>query len=333
MSDLGLSTGAHSADADTSAARFAGASAGWARFSVGREVRALDLIRHLLGSKPAATRVFAEHRAYAVSTGAERMLQQQTLLHRDDMVEIRWPQRDVAAQRPATAAATQRAAAPRALEVYWEDPFALAVEKCAGELVHSDGSDKPALISRVFDYVSAAGGMYAQPVQRLDEDTTGIVLVSKAPDFQPLFDELVAGHDLCKIYLAVVEGSISASAFTIDAPIARDRHDARKMRVGKTGKPSQTKVAVLAQSRGRSLVACRLMTGRRHQIRVHLAHIHHPIVGDALYGAPGCPLMLHAYREHFCHPVTGEPVEIQTTWPSRFSTFFSPVLFGEDVFS
>ncbi|MBQ1839777.1 MAG: RNA pseudouridine synthase, partial [Atopobiaceae bacterium] len=95
----------------------------------------------------------------------------------------------------------------------------------------------------------------------------------------------VAGHQMSKRYLAVVRGSLPKDDWLeLDGPIARDRHDARKMRVGRTGKPSLTRVRTLAHSGGRSLVLVELLSGRRHQIRVHLAHAGHPIVGDALYG-------------------------------------------------
>ena len=108
----------------------------------------------------------------------------------------------------------------------------------------------------------------------------------------------------------------------IDKPIARNRHDSRKMRVGASGKPSQTRVKVLKRLKSRrglparSYIDVELLTGRKHQIRVHLASERHPLVGDELYGTPRpCGLMLHAHSVSFTHPVTGEHIHIEAPCP------------------
>lgn len=234
-----------------------------------------------------------------------------------------------------------RVASPRSDEpvrVLWHDRFALAADKPAGLLVHTDGTDAPTLTARVQGALAreaAKNGWplvpVAQAVNRLDVDTSGIVLFSLTQEFQPAFDALVAhAHDgrMHKRYVAIVEGAFPRAPRIIDAPIARDRHHAGRMRVGPTGKPSRTRVACLDVRGGHSLVACELLSGRRHQIRVHLAHVGHPIVGDALYGG-GRPrtkagLMLHASHVDFEHPVTGKQVTIDADWPSRFARLFAP---------
>ena len=240
------------------------------------------------------------------------------------------------------------------LHVLYEDDFALAVDKPSGLLVHGDGSGADTLTGRVEDYLAAGEGLLSpQAVQRLDAETTGVVLFSKAAEFQGLFDALVADHALMqKRYLALVEGAYPKTHDRIDAPLARDRHDARRMRTCSRGQGQDalTYVERLATTPdGRfSLLLLTLGTGRKHQIRVHLASRGFPVVGDALYGGAGmdelpgrvlgfgararsarpmapasravadCPLMLHAWRESFAHPVTGEPLVITSSGYERF---------------
>ncbi len=217
-------------------------------------------------------------------------------------------------------------------DVLWQDRFCLAVCKPCDLLVHGDGTAAPTLTRRVEAFLAAqaCSGHWSVPpvpqaLQRLDVSTSGIVWFSLTKEFQSAFDALVASHAMDKCYLAVVEGTVGWDVRDLRQPIARDRHDARRMRVGKTGKTAHTRVACLSRSGGRTLVACRLLTGRRHQIRVHLAHAGYPIAGDELYGCAATDgLMLHAYRTAFTHPITYERVLLQTDWPARFTKLFSP---------
>lgn len=209
--------------------------------------------------------------------------------------------------------------------VITHDPYFLAANKPAGILVHGDGTGAATLTDQVAAWLLARGSeARPQALQRLDVPTTGLVLFSLNKATQPAFDALVAGHDLRKRYLAVVQGRFPG-ARTINAPIGRDRHDARRMRVSRTGKPARTRVEVLARRAGCSLLLVELETGRRHQIRVHLASLGFPLVGDELYGGAhsvggraASGLALHAWREDFVHPVTGAPVALRTPWPERF---------------
>lgn len=300
---------------------------------------AAELLREATGSKRSAARVLAEGRASVF--GAP--LRPADALRPGDVVEVTWgapvaPAGEraagPAAATPAPAAAMPAPAAGPDLLVLWEDPFALAVEKPAGLLVHSDGTGADTLTGRVRAHLAAAGSPAAgsaQALQRLDEETTGVVLFSKAPDFQPAFDELVAGHAMGKRYLAVVRGRLSGGPFELTGPIARDRHDARRMRVGATGKPSLTRVLPVECRGGATLVGCELGSGRRHQIRVHLSAAGHPILGDSLYGGGPGPLMLHALEESFAHPVTGAPVRVRTPWPARLLPAFPEREVGWDA--
>lgn len=214
------------------------------------------------------------------------------------------------------------------VDVVFRDRILLAVDKPAGLLVHSDGTTTPSLASFVQSLMAGEGlSAVAQPVQRLDVETTGLVLFSLTEEFQPALDAQVAGHEMHKCYLAMIDGRIPGSEgawLELDGPIARDRHDARKMRVGHCGKPSRTLVRTLTSRSGRTLLEIELATGRKHQIRVHLAHVGHPIVGDALYGGrrDSSGLMLHAWKERVQHPLTGERLELQTSVPNRFVRVF-----------
>jgi 23S rRNA pseudouridine1911/1915/1917 synthase len=198
----------------------------------------------------------------------------------------------------------------------------LAANKPAGMLVHGDGTGVRTLTDDVAAWVVAHGGdALPQALNRIDVATTGLVLFSLAEETQPAFDALVAGHDMDKRYLAVVEGRLKGPR-DVTAAIGRDRHDARRMRISASGKPAVTHLRPLASSGRRTLVEARIETGRRHQIRLHLASMGTPIMGDALYGRQGADieggLALHAWRLSFEHPVTGERLTLEAPWPPRF---------------
>ena len=218
----------------------------------------------------------------------------------------------------------------RAPEVVYEDEWLLAANKPVGLIVHGDGTGAPTLTEAVRAHLMGEGREQAaaqlQAVQRLDAETTGLVLFSLDKTVQPALDALVASHDgIEKRYLAIVRGEVPESLHAIDAAIARDRHDAR------SGKPSRTRVRLLGVTGPRrarlSLLELTLETGRRHQIRVHLASLGYPIMGDSLYGVPAdrggrTPLMLHAAAETLAHPVTGERLELFVPYPERYSVYF-----------
>lgn len=215
--------------------------------------------------------------------------------------------------------------------VLYADDTVLAVDKPAGIIVHGDGTGASTLTDAVRQLLADEGRERAaeelQALMRLDRDTTGIVLFSLSKATQPLFDRLIAERKIGKRYLAAVEGSPAWDRRTFDAPIGRDRHDSRKMRVSRTGKPSSTEASVLARHRdsaGRpiALLDVLLKTGRKHQIRVHLSAAGFPIMGDALYNPHakrGAQLMLHASHMSFEHPLTGKHIVISTPYPARFA--------------
>ena len=278
-----------------------------------RSVSAVALVQGLLQSKAVTSRVFAR----AQLTRGGEPLTRHDRLETGEQVRLAFHR-----ERHEAPAATQLP------QVIYRDPLMLAVDKPAGLLVHGDGSETQTLTDQVSALLASEDSpAVPQAVQRLDVETTGVVLFSLTEEFQPTLDALVAGHGMRKRYLAVVEGKLKGTKDAwrvLNKPIARDRHDARKMRVGGSGKPALTRVRTLAMREGRSLLLVELGTGRRHQIRVHLAHAGHPILGDILYG--GCPhhdgLMLHAWQEELAHPITGEHVTLQAPYPARFARLF-----------
>lgn len=223
------------------------------------------------------------------------------------------------------------------LRILYEDDWLLAVDKPAGIIVHGDGTGTRTLTDHVRAYVAEQRGAAAvaelQALQRLDRDTTGVVLFSLSKRTQAAFDRLIAMRAIQKRYLAIACGRTPATQ-TMQQPLGRDRHDSRRMRVSRTGKPAHTEAVRLAcaQARGAvySLLSVDLHTGRKHQIRVHLAHAGFPLVGDTLYGGPSARagLMLHASELSFTHPVTDEPVRIRAPWPARFDAWFSEAQAG-----
>ena len=223
------------------------------------------------------------------------------------------------------------------LRILYQDEWIVAVDKPAGIIVHGDGTGRETLTDHVRAWLLQEGrereAVELQPLQRLDRETTGIVLFSTSKEAQPAFDALIAGRGMEKRYLAIVCGGFPREPQTFDDPIGRDRHDARRMRVSATGKPALTEARRLAyaaaDARGpeRSLLVVDLHTGRRHQIRVHLSHAGYPILGDELYGRSSAReleqgLMLHASEEAFDHPKTGRHVCIATPYPERFEALF-----------
>lgn len=282
--------------------------------------QARALAQNLLNSKTQVGRVFARGQ---LTRGSE-VLKPQVRLATGDMVRLGF-------HREQHTAPT----ASRTPHIIYRDPILLAADKPAGLLVHGDGTAAETLTAQVHALLASEGSLAVpQAVQRLDVETTGLTLFSLTEEFQPALDAQVAGHDMRKRYLAVVAGRLAGSEDdwrVLDGPIARDRHNARRMRVGSYGKPALTRVRTLTACDGFSLLLVELGSGRRHQIRVHLAHAGHPLVGDSLYGGLRYRdgLMLHAWEEHLTHPVTGERLKFRGAYPARFARLFCEPLSGQ----
>ena len=188
-------------------------------------------------------------------------------------------------------------------EVY-QDQHLIVVNKPEGMKTHGNQPDEIALLNHVSAYV----GQTCYVVHRLDMETSGLVLFAKNPFILPILNRLLEKKEIAREYWALVEGRVESKELIFRDKIGRDRHDRRKRVVdSKKGQYAETQVSRLKQFPNKtSLVRCKLKTGRTHQIRVHLSHHKHPILGDPLYNTQSktSRLMLHAFRLSFTHPLT-----------------------------
>ena len=203
------------------------------------------------------------------------------------------------------------------VRILYEDELILAVSKPAGMIVHPDNKGKTGTLANAVAayYLRTGQHCTVRPIHRLDEGTSGIVLFSKCPFFQPKLDQALARKQIARTYLAVVSGVMKPKdRLTLDKPIGRDRHNAKAYRISPTGKPAVTHVEVLRcrQKEKQTLVRCQLETGRTHQIRVHLASIQRPVVNDPLYNPRPVQgrMKLHAWKCAWTDLVSGRQVEI-----------------------
>ncbi len=227
---------------------------------------------------------------------------------------------------------TELVAQEIALDVVYEDDDLLVVNKPKGLVVHpsaghEDGTLVNALLHHCGDSLSGINGEKRPGiVHRIDMDTTGLLIVAKN-DFahQHLSDQL-KDHTLCRTYECIVRGGFKADEGTVNAPIGRHPTDRKRMAVtAKNSREAVTHWRVLERFGQYSYVQCRLETGRTHQIRVHMAHIGHPIAGDPVYGIKKAELgltsqCLHAKELTFIHPRTQEKITVSCPLPSEFET-------------
>lgn len=223
-------------------------------------------------------------------------------------------------------------AQPIPLEVCYEDADVIVVNKPKGLVVHpapghADGTLVNALLAHCGDSLSGIGGEKRPGiVHRIDKDTSGLIIAAKNDAAHAALAAQLKDHSLARTYICLVCGRIRDDAGTIDAPIGRHPTDRKKMAVTQKGSRSAvTHWEVIARYRGYTHIRCRLETGRTHQIRVHMAHIGHPLLGDALYGAPSpdkglSGQCLHARELKFIHPRTGEHVVVSTDLPEYFTS-------------
>ena len=218
------------------------------------------------------------------------------------------------------------------LDIVYEDTDVIVVNKPVGMVVHPapghpDGTLVNALLYACGDTLSGVGGALRPGiVHRIDRDTSGLIIAAKNDSAHLALSEQLRDHSLARVYEAVVIGNLPEDTGTVDAPIARHPVDRKRMAVRPEGRPAVTHWRVLARCSGYTHTECRLETGRTHQIRVHMAHIGHPVLGDPVYGGQrkGFPELagqcLHARRLTFRHPRTGETVTLSCPLPDYFQS-------------
>jgi 23S rRNA pseudouridine1911/1915/1917 synthase len=228
--------------------------------------------------------------------------------------------------------------------VVHEDPQVVVVDKPAGLVVHP-GAGHPTgtlvngLAARFPDLAAAGAGDPTRPgiVHRLDKDTSGLLAVARTPAAYVSLVAQLQDRSMTRRYLTLVWGHVEAGEGLVDAPIGRGVSDPTRMTVSATGKDARTRYTVLARHDGpvpTSLLSCRLETGRTHQVRVHLAAIGHPVVGDRRYGGkrPGLSAgrgFLHACGLAFDHPATGQRVEFTSPLPADLQSVLDDLTSGD----
>ena len=207
------------------------------------------------------------------------------------------------------------------LDIVFEDSDVIVVNKPKGLVVHPspghpDGTLVNALLYHCGDSLSGIGGeLRPGIVHRIDRDTSGLIIAAKNDFSHQRLAAQLQDHTLARIYHCIVTGNLREDSGTVDAPIGRHHTDRKKMAVVADGRNAVTHWRVLERYQGFTYVECRLETGRTHQIRVHMAHTGHPILGDTVYGnkkpVPGLQgQCLHAVGLQFIHPRTEELVEL-----------------------
>ena len=201
------------------------------------------------------------------------------------------------------------------LEIPWEDPYLAVLEKPAGISVYGEGRPNIAgiLAGKWGDSIEF------HPVNRLDMGTSGLMAAAKDGYTHDRLRRLLHTEAFLREYLAVAEGVLPEKQGTISLPVSRFDPAAGRVRVDPCGLPARTEYRVISELRGRSLLLLRLVTGRTHQIRVHLAAVGHPLTGDGIYGSRSPEIgrpALHSHRLRLIHPVTGQIVDVTSPLPS-----------------
>lgn len=216
------------------------------------------------------------------------------------------------------------------LDIVYEDADVVVVNKPRGMVVHPapghpDGTLVNALLWHCGESLSGVGGERRPGiVHRIDKDTSGLIIAAKNDFAHLALSAQLADRSLSRVYEAVARGEFREEAGTVDAPIGRHPTERKRMAVTERGtRPAVTHWEVIARYRGWTHIRCRLETGRTHQIRVHMAYIGHPLLGDMVYGAkkPERGLegqCLHARELKFLHPRTGEAIHLSTELPEYF---------------
>ena len=215
------------------------------------------------------------------------------------------------------------------LDILYQDADVAVVFKPSGMVVHpAAGNERGTLVNALLkhlDNLSGIGGEIRPGiVHRIDKDTSGLLLVAKNDRAHVSLSDQIRAHSVHRAYQAIVIGNLRDDEGFVDAPIGRHPTDRKRMAVVPGGREARTNWRVLERLRGATLIEARLTTGRTHQIRVHMASIGHPVLGDPVYGPKKSPYpvaggqLLHAFQIGFVHPVTGEEMRFTSPPEPRF---------------
>lgn len=220
------------------------------------------------------------------------------------------------------------------LDIIYEDNDIIVINKPKGMVVHpGNGNPDNTLVNAVLAHckgsLSGIGGEIRPGiVHRIDKDTSGLIIVAKNDKSHINLSEQIKNHEVTKIYTALVKGNISEDEATIDMPIGRDKKDRKKMSVTRDGKEAVSHIKVVKRYGNYTLIRVKIDTGRTHQIRVHMAKIGHPVVGDEVYssgknefGVKG--QMLHSTILKFKHPISGKEIMLEAPLPQYFEDVLS----------
>lgn len=248
------------------------------------------------------------------------------LVHSGDLVELRMPQEQSDDILPQA----------MDLNIVHEDEHVLVVNKPAGLIVHpTHGHYINTLANGVVHYWLQKGVRHRfRPVQRLDQDTSGLLLIAKTPYAHQFVSLQLIEHTVKKEYVAIVRGRLSQRIGTIDAPIDRLPDEPHRRAVLPSGAPAVTHYEVLQRFADATLLSIRLMSGRTHQIRVHMEHIGHPLLGDAIYGIEQVQSSigrhaLHAQTLGFLHPADGQWVQFSCPLPDDMERYLKGAFTNE----
>ena len=218
------------------------------------------------------------------------------------------------------------------LDVVYQDEDLAVVYKPSGMVVHPaagnpDGTMVNALMMKLDGLSGIGGELRPGIVHRIDKDTSGLLLVAKNDRSHLMLSEQIKAHTVERAYRAILIGHLKESEGDVSGPIGRHPTDRKKMAIVPDGREAHTHWTVLEELRGATLIEARLTTGRTHQIRVHMASIGHPVLGDPVYGPKKSPYpveggqLLHAFRLGFIHPTTGEKMLFEAPPEPRFTAW------------
>lgn len=242
-------------------------------------------------------------------------------LNINDHIMIQWMDKDVV-----------NPLEPKAIDlnIVYEDDDIIVINKPKGLVVHpSETYADTTLVSGLLHYSKNLSNVNDDPyrpgiVHRIDKDTSGLLLVAKTNEAHKILASNLKKHEIKREYLALVHGELAHQKGLIEAPIGRHPKVRTKMAAIPNGKLALTHFEVFKSYPKYTLLHCKLETGRTHQIRVHLAYIHHPVVGDPLYGIKDdvkTGQLLHAFKLEFVHPITKKIMVLEAPLPSEFENY------------